>query len=252
MLAHRSSFGNRIRLNAALANQGVAIQYIQPGKPDQNAYIERFNRTYRTEVLNAHLFESVAELRAPTETWLRIYNSERPHESLGRGAGSQAYNYNRQFVSMGTVRLTGKLTKGRRYRTKPSFIDALFAVSLSFSCARFLVRRYRRVAKAKTTASTVPTTHVTNGAVTMSSIARKNPKRIAHPRASHLIDALGRMEGPASSRAGVPEPFPSSADLGLRMPISRLSTVCNYCFIDSDGRAPVVAVILTRSRDDRC
>ena len=45
---------------------GVAIHYIQPGKPDQNAYIERFNRSYRTEVLNAHLFESVAELRALT------------------------------------------------------------------------------------------------------------------------------------------------------------------------------------------
>jgi putative transposase len=41
----------------------VAIHYIQPGKPDQNAYIERFNRTYRTEVLNAHLFEWVSELQ---------------------------------------------------------------------------------------------------------------------------------------------------------------------------------------------
>jgi len=66
------------------AVHGVAIHYIQPGKPDQNAFIERFNRTYRTEVLNAHLFESVAELQAITDAWLRIYNQERPHDSLGR------------------------------------------------------------------------------------------------------------------------------------------------------------------------
>ena len=62
----------------------VTIHYIQPGKPDQNAYIERFNRTYRTEVLNAHCFESIAELRTATDAWLRVYNSERPHDSLGR------------------------------------------------------------------------------------------------------------------------------------------------------------------------
>jgi putative transposase len=66
------------------AEHGVATHYIQPGKPDQNAYIERFNRSYRTEVLNAHLFESIAELRALTDAWLQIYNGERPHDSLGR------------------------------------------------------------------------------------------------------------------------------------------------------------------------
>ena len=66
------------------AEHGVATHYIQPGKPDQNAYIERFNRSYRTEVLNAHLFESIAEVRTITEQWLRIYNQERPHDSLGR------------------------------------------------------------------------------------------------------------------------------------------------------------------------
>ena len=66
------------------ADHRVAIHDIQPGKPDQNAYIERFNRSYRTEALNAHLFESIAELQALTMTWLRIYNKERSHDSLDR------------------------------------------------------------------------------------------------------------------------------------------------------------------------
>lgn len=66
------------------AEHGVATHDIQPGKPDQNAYIERFNRSYRTEVLNAHLFESIAELRALTDAWLRVHNRKRHHDSLGR------------------------------------------------------------------------------------------------------------------------------------------------------------------------
>jgi putative transposase len=61
----------------------VTIQYIQPGKPAQNAYIERFNRTYREEVLDMNLFYGISHVQAITDEWLIKYNGERPHESLG-------------------------------------------------------------------------------------------------------------------------------------------------------------------------
>ena len=62
---------------------GMAIQYIEPGKPNQNAYIERFNRTYREEVLDQHLFLSLEDVREATYWWMLEYNEERPHDSLG-------------------------------------------------------------------------------------------------------------------------------------------------------------------------
>lgn len=61
---------------------GVMLEFIKRGKPTQNAFIERFNRTYRTKILDFYLFRTLNEAREITERWLMEYNSQRPHESL--------------------------------------------------------------------------------------------------------------------------------------------------------------------------
>jgi len=61
---------------------GMAIQYINR-EPNQNAYIEKFNRTYRDEVLNFYLFESLAEVRETTYRWIIDYSEQRPHDAMG-------------------------------------------------------------------------------------------------------------------------------------------------------------------------
>ena len=61
----------------------ITIQYTQPGKPMQNGYIERFNRTYRQDILDACLFENLEQVNDLTQEWIEDYNNHRPHESLG-------------------------------------------------------------------------------------------------------------------------------------------------------------------------
>ena len=62
--------------------RGLKLEYIQPGKPVQNAFIESFNGSFRDECLNLHWFQSLADAKRVIENWKEDYNTVRPHSSL--------------------------------------------------------------------------------------------------------------------------------------------------------------------------
>jgi putative transposase len=65
------------------ANQGIALSHIQPGKPQQNAYVERYNRTVRHEWLDQYIIVSIEEAQEFATQWLWTYNNERPNMGIG-------------------------------------------------------------------------------------------------------------------------------------------------------------------------
>jgi putative transposase len=84
----------------------VRLIFIQKGKPHQNGFIERFNRTFRDEVLDVFAFDSLNQARVVTQAWMWIYNNERPHSSLG-------YLTPTQFL----------LKYGKAHHPKPEAVD---------------------------------------------------------------------------------------------------------------------------------
>jgi putative transposase len=81
LLDNGPEFNSKTFADWAEARQ-VKLAFIQPGKPAQNAYIERFNRTFREDVLDAYLFHSIHEVQRFTNDWLEEYNAIRPHQAL--------------------------------------------------------------------------------------------------------------------------------------------------------------------------
>ena len=71
------------KLVAWCEDHDIRLHHIQPGKPTQNAYVERFNRSFRHEVLDAHVFGSLTEVRDIVHECMTSCNEERPHAALG-------------------------------------------------------------------------------------------------------------------------------------------------------------------------
>jgi putative transposase len=71
------------KLLAWAEKRHISISYIQPGKPQQNAYVERYNRTVRHEWLDQHIIESIEEAQHHATQWLWTYNNERPNMGIG-------------------------------------------------------------------------------------------------------------------------------------------------------------------------
>ena len=63
--------------------RGIRLEHIQPGKPQQNAYVERYNRTVRYEWLAQYLFKSIEDVQEYATCWLWTYNNERPNTAVG-------------------------------------------------------------------------------------------------------------------------------------------------------------------------
>ncbi len=72
--------------------QGIAPTYIQTGKPQQNAYVERCNRTVRHEWLDLYIFDTIGEVQKFATEWLWTYNNERPNMGIGGIAPAMKLN----------------------------------------------------------------------------------------------------------------------------------------------------------------
>ena len=81
-VVHDTEFQSRALENWAYRH-GVQLDFIRPGKPVENAFIESFNGRLRDEYLNVHQFVTLAEAQAILEAWRCDYNHQRPHSSLG-------------------------------------------------------------------------------------------------------------------------------------------------------------------------
>ena len=117
-LSSRSPFGQFTQENSSSEwdcpkggglHHVIELDFIQPGKPTQNSYIERFNRTYRDEILNMYAFKTLNEVREMNERWIKEYNEERPHDFL---EDLTPIEFLKKYEPAGNIQLDVKLKGG--------------------------------------------------------------------------------------------------------------------------------------------
>jgi putative transposase len=94
------------KLEAWCEAKKIDLQFNRPGTPTDNARIERFNGSFRRELLDAYIFNSLSEVRIMAEEWMIDYNTERSHDSLGKLTPIEfleRYNQTAEKVSLSTV-----------------------------------------------------------------------------------------------------------------------------------------------------
>ena len=110
-------FVARLAQEWSKANE-IEFKYIQPGKPTQNAYIERFNKTYRQGVLDAYLFDTIEEVREVSQICVDDYNTMRPHDALSGQPPKKYRNKNTQAVGLRYASATPSLHYAQQLEQK--------------------------------------------------------------------------------------------------------------------------------------
>lgn len=105
---------------------GLELLFIPPGKPNKNGYIERFNRTYREDVLDAYIFENLSQLQLISDQWKSKYNHGHPHQSL-KGMSPVAFKNARHKIIEAyeevKAKINGSLTSPALTSSSPSSIN---------------------------------------------------------------------------------------------------------------------------------
>jgi len=116
-------------LKEFMEKKGVKLCFIQPGKPTQNAYVERFNRLFREDVLDAYLFKNIEQVRTQSDSWRTDYNDNHPHKSLGRISPNQFKSlFNKEINSSDTVKVKVNGSKEPTFTVSPQLMNNVYQI----------------------------------------------------------------------------------------------------------------------------